>query len=148
MDSLSLCDWSLKGTGWSISTLWFMPAQAWYSVWLSWDDDGKHLGWYVNFQEPFRRTKVGFQTMDLMLDIVVQPDRTWEMKDEDEFSELLARSLISQETAERVEEAVATVLSAIQRGAVPFNEEWVKWRPDPSWPTPRLLAGWEEVTTA
>src|SRR5690606_25399999 len=94
---------------------------------------------------PFRRTKIGFQTMDLMLDILVRPDRTWEMKDEDEFNELVGRLLIGPQTAKRVRDGVAEVLSKSQCRGAPFDEEWVRWRPDPSWQIPRLPAGWEEV---
>ena len=34
---------------------------------------GEHLGWYV-LQLPFRRTQLGFETMDLVLDLIVDPD--------------------------------------------------------------------------
>lgn len=148
MDSLSRCDWELKTVEWNVSTLWFMPSQSWYSVSLSWDIHGKHLGWYVNFQEPFHRTKLGFQTMDLMLDIVVQPDRKWELKDEEEFNELVGRSLIDPEAARRVRGEAAAVMRNIDTGIAPFDEEWVKWRPNPSWPTPDLTPGWADVATA
>jgi protein associated with RNAse G/E len=40
------------------------------------------LGWYVNLQCPFRRTEVGIEAMDLMLDVVVDPDGTWRWKDD------------------------------------------------------------------
>ena len=30
--------------------------------------------WYINFQEPLRRVDVGFESMDLTLDLVVAPD--------------------------------------------------------------------------
>lgn len=125
-----------------------MPTQAWYSIWLSWDETGKHLGWYVNFQEPFRRTEIGFQTMDLMLDLVVQPDGAWVVKDEGEFDELVSRTLIDAATEQRVRQEVTTVADMIESGVEPFNEEWVNWRPDPSWPVPELMDGWASIETA
>jgi hypothetical protein len=35
------------------------------------------LGWYFNLQTPLRRSTVGFDLWDQLLDIVVRPDRTW-----------------------------------------------------------------------
>ena len=46
----------------------------------------EHWGWYVNLQLPFRRTELGFETMDLVLDLIVDPDGSWRWKeDEDEL---------------------------------------------------------------
>ena len=39
--------------------------------------------WYINLQEPFRRTPVGYDSQDLELDYVVYPDGRWEVKDAD-----------------------------------------------------------------
>jgi hypothetical protein len=39
----------------------------------------------VNLQEPFRRSQFGFETMDLALDVIVEADRSWRWKDEDEL---------------------------------------------------------------
>jgi hypothetical protein len=39
--------------------------------------------WYVNFQRPMRRTAIGFDTFDLLLDLVIAPDLSrWDWKDE------------------------------------------------------------------
>ncbi|MBK9208530.1 MAG: DUF402 domain-containing protein [Anaerolineales bacterium] len=58
-----------------------------FSTYIMWDTGTKNLDcWYVNLQEPVHRTKIGFDTMDNMLDVVISPDMTtWEWKDEDEF---------------------------------------------------------------
>jgi hypothetical protein len=45
----------------------------------------------VWLQEPFRRTSRGFATMDLMIDVIVSPDRTWRWKDEDELAVFVER---------------------------------------------------------
>jgi protein associated with RNAse G/E len=55
----------------------------------TWTGPGRHLGWYVNLQCPYRRTPLGIEAMDLMLDIVVEPDMTWRWKDDDEFDEIV-----------------------------------------------------------
>ena len=59
-------------------------------MWLSFLESGEQWGWYVNFQEPYRRTERGIETMDLALDIIAEPDRSsWRWKDEDEFALLI-----------------------------------------------------------
>ena len=52
-----------------------------YAVWRFLDTPPG--SWYVNLQEPFRRTGIGIDTQDLELDIIVRPDRSWTFKDED-----------------------------------------------------------------
>jgi hypothetical protein len=47
-------------------------AHAIHLWWLA--PDWRFGGWYVNLQEPIRRTTLGFDYMDQMLDIVVEPD--------------------------------------------------------------------------
>ena len=49
--------------------------------------------WYVNLQEPLRRTPMGLDTMDQLLDIVIEPDlSSWHWKDENEFADKIIRS--------------------------------------------------------
>ncbi len=55
-----------------------------HAVWVFWQGPRRELGaWYVNIQEPFRRTALGFDTQDLELDIVIAPDGTWRWKDDE-----------------------------------------------------------------
>lgn len=60
-----------------------------FSTYIMWETGTKNLAcWYINLQEPIRRTKIGFDTMDHMLDVVISPDMTkWKWKDADEFTE-------------------------------------------------------------
>ena len=46
-----------------------------HSIELMWEGRHENKGWYVHLQEPLRRTRIGFDTMDQMLDIVIGPDR-------------------------------------------------------------------------
>lgn len=72
-----------------------------HSVELTWLKGTCELHyWYVHLQEPLRRTSIGFDTMDQILDIVFTPDRTsWHWKDEDEFSQAEAIGLYPAEKA-------------------------------------------------
>ena len=83
---LACGEWELDDSLWDVSNLWLLRERDWHAVWVSFLDGGAHWGWYVNFQLPLTRTPRGIQTMDLALDIIVEPDRSsWRWKDEDEF---------------------------------------------------------------
>ena len=142
---LARCDWVMRDHAWDVSTLWCMRTGDWYASWVSWRPSGEHWGWYINLQEPFRRTERGIQTMDLMLDVVVAPDLSWRMKDEDEFAMLTDARLIASETAALVRAESVSAIRRLERREEPFQPRWADWRPDPSWPVPVLPRGWDEL---
>ena len=144
--SLENGDWLFSDSAWDVSMLWLLREGDWHAVWLSFLESGKQWGWYINFQEPYRRTKRGIQTMDLALDIIVEPDRSsWRWKDEDEFELFIERGLISPEVARRVRDEAELILRRVERDESPFDSEWPHWTPDPSWPTPELRDDWDEL---
>ncbi|MFQ5942858.1 MAG: DUF402 domain-containing protein [Anaerolineales bacterium] len=61
----------------------------WYNVLAVYDvDSGKHKGWYCNITRPAHIVGAAVLAEDLALDLVVFPDGTWAVLDEDEFSDL------------------------------------------------------------
>ncbi|MDQ3875624.1 MAG: DUF402 domain-containing protein [Actinomycetota bacterium] len=90
VDSLTNGDWVYLDAEWDVWTLVLVREGDWHAVWVSWQDGWRPWGWYVNLQEPIRRTPHGVQTMDLMLDVLIGDD-TWRWKDEDEFAALVPR---------------------------------------------------------
>lgn len=133
---------------WRRDVLRLMFPGAPYSVWLQWEADGAFRGFYVNFEEPFRRTAIGFDTNDHTLDIVVEPDHRWRWKDSDEFDERVAGGIYSREFAEHVRDAAAVFPDAIERHEPPFDDTWAEWRPDAAWPVPELPPGWRHEPPA
>ena len=115
-----------------------------YAV-LRWTTEEGTPVWYVNLQDPLRRTALGFDTVDHALDVIVELDRAWRWKDEDELAEAVENGLFTTEDAERFrfegERAVARILDR----EPPFDRDWSSWRPDPSWPTPSLPDGWDRA---
>jgi uncharacterized protein len=93
--------------------------------------------WYVNFEEPLRRTAIGVDTFDQKLDLLVFPDGSYRWKDEDELEAAAALGLLD---ADEVRAEAARVLEEW-----PFPTGWEDWRPDPSWPIPQLPEGWDVV---
>lgn len=115
-----------------------------HSFWAFWRGaDWVFLNWYVNLQAPLRRTSIGFDSEDHLLDVVVGPDRSWAWKDEDEFAaaQRIGRFTVDEAAAVRAagEEAIRT----IERRAWPLDAGWEAWRPDPAWATPSLRDGWD-----
>jgi uncharacterized protein len=93
--------------------------------------------WYVNFEEPLRRTPIGVDTFDHKLDLLVFPSGGHEWKDEDELDQAAALGLVD---ADAVWAEARRVLREW-----PFPTGWEGWRPDPSWPVPQLPPGWDVV---
>ena len=79
------------------------PGEA-VSVWHFWDGPERRFsGWYVNLEEPFRRTSTGYDTADLELDIWIPARGTWRFKDEELLEERVrdGRYTVSQRDAIR-----------------------------------------------
>jgi hypothetical protein len=103
-------------------------------------ESGALAGWYVNLQEPLRRSPVGFDTDDLVLDIWIDPDGTWKWKDEDELEAAVRLGRFTPAEAAAVREEGERVIEMR-----PWPTGWEDWRPDPRWEPPRLPAGWDVV---
>lgn len=136
-------EWVFEDAEWEVTTLTLMRAGDLHAVWVSWLQDGAQWGWYVNLQEPYRRTSVGFATMDLALDILIDNDRTWRWKDEDELATFVELGVIEDRTALRIREEGLSVVGRAERNEFPFDREWSSWRPDGSWGRPELPANWD-----
>ncbi len=141
---LVLREWIFEDAEWEVATLVLVRPGDWHAIWVSWLDDGTQWGWYVNLQEPVRRTPIGFATMDLALDVLVGNDRSWRWKDEDELDTFVAMGVIDVAVAERIREEGLRVARRAERNQPPFSEPWPEWKPDPSWPLPVLSEGWDE----
>ncbi len=118
---------------------------AWFSIMLFWSIDWQCKFWYVNFQTPLRKVRLGFASQDCALDMVVRPDMTWEWKDSDEFEELVARAFFSREEESSVRTAADRMIATIENRGAPFNEGWEDWRPDSGWQVPVLPDDWHRT---
>jgi hypothetical protein len=134
--------WGLRDDRWhSYRVLRFIRWGAWHSLELYWEaEDDSFAGWYVNMQEPLRRTPLGFDTDDLVLDIWVEPDGSWQWKDEDELEGVTELGRFTPEEARAIRAEGERVIAA-----QPWPTGWEDWKPDPSWPLPRLPEGWDVV---
>lgn len=112
---------------------------------LIWDHDWQFRWWYINLQEPLRKTRLGFDTSDQVLDILGFPDGTWRWKDEHELELAVELDLFSPEQAEEIRMEGERAVSLIENHPV-LVDGWVEWRPDPSWTIPPALpVNWHVV---
>lgn len=115
------------------------------AVLLEFRPDWSPLRWYVNLEDPLRRSEVGFDTLDHKLDVIVELDGSWRWKDEDELAESIGRGLIPATHEPKLRDAAVGAVGRILDREPPFDRDWTTWRPDPSWPVPELPEGWERV---
>jgi hypothetical protein len=127
----------------------FLPAGAAHSVWWFRDVTDRFAQWYVNLEEHGVRwddgVVAGVDVVDQDLDILVEPDRSWRWKDEEEFVERLAFPdgyWVADEAAVRAEGH--RVVRMIEAGEFPFDGTWCDFVPDPGWTVPAVLPpGWD-----
>ncbi|KOU42091.1 hypothetical protein ADK55_26485 [Streptomyces sp. WM4235] len=106
-----------------------------YSVWAR-REGSRFQGWYVNFQEPMRRTPDGFDTLDQELDLWIPGDGSpYRWKDVDEFEERVRSGGFTTHEEASVRAAAAEVVALVERGAG-WWEEWRDWRAPTSWEVP------------
>jgi uncharacterized protein DUF402 len=140
-------DWTLDDVIEEQEILSFAWAGVGHAVLLFFDAaSGDLLRWYVNLQQPLQRTAVGFDYLDHVLDIVIEPDLSrWTLKDRDELEEAVRRSLFTPDQAAEFRAEAERGLRRLLDGEPPFDRDWTTWRPDPSWPVPELPPGWDAV---
>lgn len=119
-----------------------------HAVWHFWTGPDRTFDhWYVNIQQVFRRTSIGYDTQDLELDIVVAVDGRWEFKDRDLMSEHVQ---LGRYTAPQVERALALgdeLGAQLDAGCPWWDEKWTAWTPEPSWQPVSLPPSWSSVST-
>ena len=106
---------------------------------------GQFQTYYINFQLPFSRSPVGFDSLDLELDIVIQPDYSWQWKDEDEYQQGIRSGIISPDHIRGIDLAQKDVFNRLENRIHPLNRHRLNWIPDPSWTPTQLPAGWDAV---
>jgi hypothetical protein len=120
-----------------------------HAVWVFWQGPERELGaWYVNIQEPFRRSALGFDTQDLELDLVVSPDGSWRLKDDEKLEGWIERGRWTAAEVAAIRAEAARVVGLLERGSRWWGDEWAEWQPDPDWPQPVVPSDWQRVEAA
>jgi hypothetical protein len=92
---------------------WFFPDR-WFSLLRFTTSDDRTVGFYVNFSRPLMELRENYyRDLDLELDLWIEPDGTATELDRDEFDAELEAQRLSPEWAAAVDDACASVASAV-----------------------------------
>jgi len=121
---------------WRRDTLRLMWPGASHSVWLSWDGEGtsrRLRQYFVNLEEPFRRTPAGFDSFDHTLDVEVTPALACSWRDEDDFQDHVSLGFYTPELAAAVRAEGQRVIDEIAARTHPCLRGWADWSPPSGW---------------
>lgn len=104
-----------------------------HAVWHFWDGaDRAFACWYINLQTAFRRTASGYETQDLELDLVVLPDGSWSLKDDDVLDDRVAEGRFTPELAEWTRGLAGELIDRLEADHWWWDRSWAEWSP-PDW---------------
>jgi uncharacterized protein len=130
---------------WRRDTLRLMWPGASHSVWLSWEGEGasrRLRQYFVNLEEPFRRTPAGFDSFDHCLDVEVTPELECVWRDEEDFQDHLSLGFYTPELAEAVRAEGQRVIDEIASRTHPCLRGWATWSPPSEWSALAVPATW------
>jgi hypothetical protein len=134
------CDGGYSERTWRDTTvLMFQRFGDAHSFWLARDTATYRLAWwYINLEEPWRESAIGFDSRDNILDRWSGPDGVWHWKDEDELAWAIAQGWVAAERDAQLRAEGERALERFRRRDPPLDEAWLDWRPDPTWTVPVL----------
>jgi hypothetical protein len=136
--------WSGKDRWNGHGVLQLQQPDAMHAVWVFWNGPEREVGaWYINLQEPFRRSRFGVDTQDLELDIVVSPGGSWRYKDDEKLEDWVRRGRWTAEEVAKIRAEGSRVARLLDEGRRWWSDEWADWRPDPNWPAPTVPVDWD-----
>lgn len=140
--------WLLPEEEWfGPGSLYVIPPGSGFAAVLFFDPVTREpLGWKIDFLRPPVRTTVGFDTLDHAFDLLAELDLSaWHSKDVDDLAQLRRVAVLDDDELARVDEAAGRAVELMQRRHSPFDDRWLRWRPDAGWPSLELPAGWDHI---
>jgi hypothetical protein len=139
--------WTLREFVWQTNRiLIILEPEKYYATFYFWDHSSdKFSCYYINFQLPYRRSHCGFDTLDLELDIIIDPQFEWRLKDDESYDQAVREGCISESWAIEIESSKQEVLSKISKRDYPFDGTWIDWRPSLGWKPPSLPEQWSKL---
>jgi protein associated with RNAse G/E len=146
--------WNFKEKQWEFEKFYWhtnrllvlLEPQHYYSTILFWHHERhKFLCYYINFQLPYWRSHCGIDTLDLDLDLIINPDYTYEWKDEDDYQMGIETEVILPQWIHDIEAAKQEIFDTLEKRKYPYDGSWLEWKPEPAWSPPQLPEGWDKV---
>ena len=140
LDALVGGTWRLDQWVWEVNACVTLRARdRWFTIGRQYGPEGTLRCWYVNFERPPIWHAAGWDTFDLLVDLVVEPDGTWRWKDEDEYAHGRRLGLIDDAEHRAVQAAREEALALVESRSGLFGEDAAgPWLPQPHWPRPTL----------
>lgn len=105
-----------------------------HAVWHFWEGPERRFAhWYINFQTAFRRTSRGYDTQDLELDLVVAPDGSWELKDDEFMEQRVAERRYTAELVAWTRAEAKVLIERLNNRDHWWDPAWADWEPPPEW---------------
>ena len=142
MDMLRLM---YPGRGYAVELYFDTGRGAAYSVF---EGEGRFRGWKVNVEAPFKRTAIGFDTIDDIIDLFVRPDGSWYWTDRDELDYWVKVGGYREEDRERFMARGFAAEALIEARQAPFDDEWTGWEPPVGFGRPGVPEGWQFIEGA
>jgi len=116
-------DWQLQNYQWRTNRLLFLlEPQKYYSTIYFWNgNSNEFLCYYINFQLPFQRSHCGIDTLDLDLDLVINPDFSYEWKDIEDYRMAIEKGIIFPEWTREIETAKNEILDKLEKRHYPYD---------------------------
>jgi hypothetical protein len=140
-------NWTMQPYLWRTNRLLILlHAEKYYSSFYFWQaDTNQFLCYYINFQLPFRRSAVGFDSFDLELDLIIEPTFEWHWKDVEDYQRGIELGILRPEWIQEIDTAKPEIFDKLEKRQYPFDNSWMNWMPDPHWYPPTLPADWDKV---
>jgi hypothetical protein len=140
--------WQGRGTWEGHGVLMLQRPGEPYAVWHFWHGPERVFeGWYVNLQEPFRRTPIGYDTHDLELDIWMPAGEMWSFKDDELLDTRVAEGRFTPAEVMEIRALGAEIGAMLDAGTQWWDTSWSRWEPQPGWTVSRPAEGWEATPT-
>jgi hypothetical protein len=138
--------WHLVEAIWRSEILIVIKPRQRRATLVRWTKDRAFCGWYINTQSALKRTYLGFDMRDYQLDILVDTDRSWRWKDEDELELAIHLGRMTPAQGAAVEREGQRAIAELENNAGPCADGWENWQPSGDLKRPQLRPDWNDLS--
>lgn len=138
--------WHLVEAVWRSEMLIVIKPGQRRATFVRWSSERVFYGWYINMQSALKRTLMGFDMRDYQLDILVDPERNWCWKDEEELQLAIDLGRLTPAQGEAVKREGLRAIAELENKVGPCAEGWEDWQPNGEFKRPTLSPGWDDLT--
>lgn len=105
-----------------------------YAIWHFWEGPERTFAyWYLNLQVDFVRTVSGYRTQDLELDIIVAPDGSHIVKDDEYMEDRIAEGRYTPDLVRWVRGYGDQLIGRLESEGPWWDTSWAGWTPPAGW---------------